>query len=134
MSIPTPPPLPPKKQSASTSSEQKLNVAKGFTGQQKVQTPGPAEIVASAPPISKAAIFGYLMGAMLLMIGIWNFGAGENRDLGAFAGAAKGIKQTTGLIYFAAGINTCMIATICQHTKKDNNPIYDKLKEIAGAP
>ena len=79
---------------------------------------GPAEIVASAPPLSKAAIAGYTFGALLILLGLLDITAGKDPDLGPMADAAQGIKQTKGMVYLGAGVNTCMIATLCQHTKK----------------
>ena len=82
------------------------------------RNPGPAEIAASAPPISKAALAGYAFGALLMLLGLLNLTEGKDPDLGPMAEAAQGMKQTAGMAYFAAGVNTCMIATLCQHTKK----------------
>ena len=79
---------------------------------------GPAEIVASAPPVSKAALAGYAFGAILILMGLLNLTEGKDPDLGVMADAAQGVKQTTGMAYVAAGVNTCMIATLCQHTKR----------------
>ena len=79
---------------------------------------GPAEIVASAPAVSKAAVAGYAFGALLMLLGLLNITAGKDPDLGPMADAAQGMKQTIGMAYLGAGVNTCMIATLCQHTKK----------------
>ena len=79
---------------------------------------GPAEIVASAPPVSKAALAGYAFGAILMLMGLLNLTEGKDPDLGVMADAAQSIKQTTGMAYMAAGVNTCMIAALCQHTKR----------------
>ena len=99
-SIPTPPSYPPKS---------------------KATPPGPADLVASAPPVSKAAVCGYAMGGLMIMMGLFNLTDGKDPDLGAFSDAAQGMKQTAGFAYLAAGVNTCMIATLCQHTKKKDN-------------
>ena len=74
---------------------------------------GPAEIVASVPPVSKAALAGYVFGAILILGGLLNLTEGKDPDLGVMADAAQGIKQTTGMAYVAVGVNTCMIATLC---------------------
>ena len=55
------------------------------------------------------------------MMGLFNLTDGKDPDLGAFSDAAQGMKQTVGFAYIAAGVNTCMIATLCQHTKKKEN-------------
>ncbi len=81
-------------------------------------TKGPTEIVASAPPVSKAALAGHVFGTILIFMGLLNLTEGKDPDLGVMAEAAQGIKQTTGMAYVAAGVNTCMIATLCQHTKR----------------
>ncbi len=76
---------------------------------------GPAEIVASAPPVSKAALVGWLVGGIMMFGGLLNITAGKDSDL---SDMAQGMKQTIGMAYLAAGLNTCLIATICQHTKR----------------
>ena len=80
--------------------------------------PGPAEIAASAPPLSKAGLAGYAFGALLMLLGLLNLTEGKGPGLGPMAEAAQGMKQTSGMVYFAGGLNTCLIATLCQHTKK----------------
>ena len=87
----------------------------------KATRPGPAALAASAPPVSKAAICGYVMGGLMIMMGLLNLTEGKDPELGAFSDAAQGMKQTVGFAYLAAGVNTCMIATLCQHTKKKDN-------------
>ena len=79
---------------------------------------GAAEIVASAPPVSKAAIAGWLAGGIMIFAGLLNLTEGKNSDLQEFADVAQGMKQTIGMVYLAVGLNTCLIATICQHTKR----------------
>ena len=65
---------------------------------------GPAEIVASAPPVSKAALAGYAFGAILMLMGLLNLTEGKDPDLGVMADAALGIKQTTGMAFMAQGL------------------------------
>ena len=84
-------------------------------------TVGPADLVASAPPVSKAAVCGYALGGIMILMGLFNLTDGKDPELGAFSDAAQGMKQTIGFGYVAAGVNTCMIATLCQHTKKKEN-------------
>ena len=78
---------------------------------------GPADIVASSPPVSKAALVGWIAGGIMMFGGLLNITAGKDSDLGEFSDMAQGMKQTIGMAYLAAGLNTCLIATICQHTK-----------------
>ncbi len=79
---------------------------------------GLADIVASAPPVSKAALAGWLAGGIMIFGGLLNLTAQKDPELGEFGKAAQGMKQVVGMGYIAAGINTCMIATICQHTTR----------------
>ena len=79
---------------------------------------GPAELAASAPPVSKAALAGWLAGGIMMFGGLLNITAGKDSNLGYLSEAAQGMKQTTGMMYLAAGLNTCLIATLCQHTKR----------------
>jgi len=98
-----------------------ISTPPSFPPKPKTINAGPADIVASSPPVSKAAVCGYLMGGLMIMMGLFNLTDGKDPELGAFSDAAQGMKQTAGFAYIAAGVNTCMIATLCQHTKKKDN-------------
>ena len=50
--------------------------------------------------------------------GLLNITAGKDSNLGYLSEAAQVMKQTTGMMYLAAGLNTCLIATLCQHIKR----------------
>ena len=61
-------------------------------------TQGPAEIAASAPPVSKAALAGWIAGGIMMFGGLLNITAGKDSDLGEFSDMAQGMKQTIGWI------------------------------------
>lgn len=132
MPVVYPPSFPPKRPSNSPAetpptSTQQAPQSEIPKAQQPAPKSAPAEIVASDQPISWTAVCGYIAGGFLLLLGVLSLAESKDPELGGFADAAQGIKSATGFALLAAGANTVMIASICQHTKKQVNPIYEKL-------
>lgn len=126
-----PPPFPPKRKSQapgekpSNAQSQPSQDQKKLEDRPLTQPPRPAELAPKKRMVSKTAVCGYCTGALLLLLGVGNLFASGDNTLGDLV---KQARQSMAVAYFAAGVNTLMIATICQHTKRQQeNPVYEEL-------